>query len=52
MFIIHLESTFHPALKSVCNCLPSCTSIDYEVVDTARFDNWTYLKTTKLAKNK
>ncbi|XP_022161024.1 uncharacterized protein LOC111027084 [Myzus persicae] len=35
----------------VCNCLPTCSMIEYEVTDTSHFDDWNYFKLTNLVKN-
>ncbi|CAI6361410.1 unnamed protein product [Macrosiphum euphorbiae] len=47
-----IHSTKFPENQMVCNCLPTCSMIDYEVTDTSHFDDWNYLKLTNLVKNK
>lgn len=47
-----IDSTKFPENQMVCNCLPTCSMIEYEVTDTSHFDDWNYLKLTNLVKNK
>lgn len=41
-----------PRSLKECNCLPTCTIIQYDITESYHVDDWTYLKTTKLEKNK
>ncbi|XP_016657249.1 pickpocket protein 11-like [Acyrthosiphon pisum] len=52
MMIEGAYSTKFPENQMVCNCLPTCSMIEYEVTDTSHFDDWNYLKLTNLVKNK
>ncbi|XP_050060296.1 pickpocket protein 28-like isoform X3 [Aphis gossypii] len=46
-----IQSTKLPENQYECNCLPTCSMIEYEVVDTSHFDDWNYLKLTNLVTN-
>lgn len=50
MYII--EGTRLIEMQKLCNCLPTCTSIEYEMIDSSHYDNWTYLSMTDFIKNK
>ncbi|KAL5233284.1 hypothetical protein ACI65C_000694 [Semiaphis heraclei] len=34
-----------------CNCLPTCSVIEYDITDSSHYDSWNYLKATNLVKN-
>jgi hypothetical protein len=48
----HIEITNTEKMQMRCNCLPTCSDIDYEILQTSNFESWDYLKTTQLVKNK
>lgn len=52
--IIHyfIEGTSLIEMQKLCNCLPTCSSIEYEMIDSSHYDNWTYLSMTDFIKNK
>ncbi|XP_060849633.1 pickpocket protein 28-like, partial [Rhopalosiphum padi] len=51
MFQGALDATKFPENQMECNCLPTCSMIEYEVIDTSHFDDWNYMKLTNLVKN-
>ncbi|XP_050060299.1 pickpocket protein 28-like [Aphis gossypii] len=46
-----IHSTKLPENRLVCNCLPTCSMIEYEVTDTSHFDDWNYMKSINLVQN-
>lgn len=47
-----IDSTKHPTNLKECNCLPTCSMIEYEVTDTSNVDDWKYIKSINLVQNK
>jgi len=47
-----IDSTKHPKNLKECNCLPTCSMIEYEVTDTSNVDDWNYMKSINLVQNK
>ncbi|XP_025415513.1 pickpocket protein 28-like [Sipha flava] len=46
-----IQITNTEKMQMRCNCLPTCSDIDYEILQTSNFESWDYLKTTQLVKN-
>lgn len=47
-----IDSTKHPTNLKECNCLPTCSMIEYEITDTSNVDDWKYIKSINLVQNK
>ncbi|KAL4090753.1 hypothetical protein QTP88_025530 [Uroleucon formosanum] len=45
------HSTKHPTNLKECNCLPTCSMIEYEITDTSNVDDWKYIKSINLVQN-
>lgn len=39
-------------MEILCNCLPTCSVVEYQINHASHYDNWTYLRTTNLFKKR
>lgn len=39
-------------MQLICKCLPTCSVVEYGITYTSHYDDWTYMKSTNIVKNK
>jgi len=39
-------------MQIVCKCLPTCSVVEYEITYTSHYDDWSYMKSTNIVRNK